>query len=206
MQGTRGTSLSDASDAETTGSHRGRRRIGVLLGVAALVAALDQVSKIIALRWLGDGRTVEVVGGVLGLRLVRNPGAAFGIGANLTVVLALIMIAVIVVILTMSRRLRSVPWALALGAMLGGAFGNLIDRLLRDPGLLRGHVIDFLELPNWPVFNLADSAIVAGAVMIAALSLRGVTYDGRGRRAEPGSHERDGRDRRGGHAQAGEGE
>ncbi len=153
--------------------------------VAASVLLLDQVSKMIALDRLGDGRVVDVIDGVLRLRLVRNPGAAFGLGGDFTVVLAVLMIAVIVVILTMSRRLGSVPWAVALGGMLGGAFGNLADRIFRAPGPLRGHVIDFLELPNWPVFNLADSAIVGGAALIVILSVRGIAHDGRTAHVRP---------------------
>lgn len=154
-----------------------------------MVAVLDQVTKALALASLDGGRIVAVIDGFLQLRLVRNPGAAFGIGSSLTIVLALIVIAVIVVILTMSRRLTSRPWAIALGGMLGGAVGNLVDRLFREPGPLRGHVIDFMELPNWPVFNVADSSVVGAAVLIALLSLRGVTYDGRHPRPEAGEKE-----------------
>jgi signal peptidase II len=175
MQGTRGASLSD--DAETTDTP-GRRRIGVLGVVAAVVIVLDQITKIIAIDRLDDGRVVPVIDGFLQLRLVRNPGAAFGLAGDFTVVLALIVIAVIVVILRMSRRLTSTPWAVALGGMLGGAFGNLIDRLVREPGPLGGRVIDFIEIPNWPVFNIADSAVVGGAVLVALLSLRGIRHDG----------------------------
>jgi signal peptidase II len=85
-----------------------------------------------------------------------------------------------VVILRLSRRLTSVPWAIALGGLLGGAVGNLLDRVMREPAPLRGHVVDFLELTHWPVFNLADSVIVGSAVLMAWLSLRGVSYDGSG--------------------------
>lgn len=175
MQGTRGASLSD--DADTT-VKPGRRRIGVLAVVAGVIITLDQITKIIALDRLGDGRVVPIIDGILQLRLVRNPGAAFGLAGDFTVVLALIVIGVIVVILRMSRRLTSLPWAVALGGMLGGAIGNLIDRLFREPGPLRGRVIDFIELPNFPVFNIADSAVVGGAVLVALLSLRGITHDG----------------------------
>jgi signal peptidase II len=181
MQRTRGAPLSGATD--TGSEQRGRRRAGVLVAVAAVVLLVDQITKVIALDRLADGRVVQVVGGILQLRLVRNPGVAFGVGADFTVVLTLLMLAVIVVILTMSRRLVSVPWAVGLGGMLGGAVGNLTDRLLREPGPLRGHVVDFLELPNWPVFNVADSAIVGGAVLVVVLSLRGIAHDGRESRA-----------------------
>lgn len=183
MQGTRGAPLSGADTP--TERPKGRRYAGVLAVVAAVVVLADQVTKVIALDRLGDGRVVQVIDGILQLRLVRNPGAAFGLGADFTVVLAVLMIAVILVILTMTRRLASIPWAIALGGLLGGAFGNLIDRLAREPGPLRGHVIDFLELPNWPVFNVADAAIVGGAALIVILSLRGIAHDGHDRRARP---------------------
>lgn len=186
MQGTRGASLT--GDPVAAGAP-GRRRLGVLLIVAGVVAVTDQVTKALAVAALEGGRVVPVIDGFLQLRLVRNPGAAFGIGSSLTVVLVLIVAAVIVVILTMSRRLTSVPWAIALGGMLGGALGNLVDRLFREPGPLRGHVVDFLELPNWPVFNVADSSVVAGAMLIGVLSLRGITYDGRRPRSEAGEKE-----------------
>ncbi len=186
MQGAGGASLS--SDAEITETS-GRRRAGVLAVVASIIVVLDQATKIMAVEWLGDGRIVPVIDGLLQLRLIRNPGAAFGLGVNFTVVLAVIVMVVIGVILRMTRRLTSVPWAVALGGMLGGALGNLIDRLFREPGPMRGHVVDFIDLPNWPLFNIADSAVVGGAVLIAILSLRGVTLDGSG--AEPAAGGRD---------------
>lgn len=182
MQRAGGASLTrDANNTHTSG----RRRVGVLLVVAAFVAALDQVTKVIAVETLGDGSVTPIIGDVLQLRLVRNPGAAFGIGTNLTVFLAVVMVAVIIVILRMSRRLANLPWAIGLGGLLGGAIGNFSDRLFREPGPLRGHVIDFLELPRWPVFNIADSAIVGGAILIAFLSFRGIAHDG-SHREQPG--------------------
>lgn len=177
MQATRGASLTRDADEGNAG---GRRRVGVLLAVATTVVLLDQISKIMAVAWLDDGRVVELVDGVLQLRLVRNAGAAFSVATNMTVVLALVATVVVVVILRISRRLRSGPWALALGCLLGGAVGNLVDRVFREPAPLRGHVVDFLELTHWPVFNLADSVIVGSAVLMAWLSLRGVSYDGSG--------------------------
>ncbi|MBD0292512.1 MAG: signal peptidase II [Jiangellaceae bacterium] len=174
VQATGGASLTGDANSNRTG---GRRRIGVLLAVAATVTVLDQVTKAMATAWLQDGRVVTVIDGIVELRLVRNPGAAFSIATNLTVVFTAIAAVVAVVILRASRRLTSLPWALALGTLLGGALGNLVDRLVREPGPLRGHVVDFVELPNWPLFNVADAAIVGAAVLIGWLSLRGVAYD-----------------------------
>ena len=90
----------------------------------------------------------------------------------------MIAITVIVVILRSSRRIRSVPWAITLGLLLGGATGNLIDRIFRSPGLFRGWVVDWIQVPHWPVFNLADSAIVCGGILAVLLSARGIRLDG----------------------------
>ena len=90
----------------------------------------------------------------------------------------LIALGVIVAILRTARRLRSIPWAVTLGLLLGGAAGNLGDRLFRSPGFLRGHVVDWIELPHWPVFNVADSCIVCGGMLAVLLAARGVSIDG----------------------------
>jgi signal peptidase II len=185
MQATGGASLTGDVRQSTAG---GRRRVGVLAAVAVSVFALDQVTKIMAVAWLRDGQVVEVVDGILRLRLVRNPGAAFSFATDLTIVLTAVAATVVVVIMRLSRRLTSPSWAVALGGLLGGALGNLTDRIFREPAPFRGHVIDFLELPNWPVFNVADSAIVGSAVLVAWLSVRGVTYDG----SSPPAHRPDG--------------
>jgi signal peptidase II len=150
----------------------------VLLGVSLTVLAADIVSKYLAVRELGDRNPVELLGGLLTLRLVRNAGAAFGVAQGLTILFTVVAVGVVVVILRLSRRLRSTAWAVALGLVLGGAVGNLVDRMFRAPGPGRGHVVDFLELPHWPVFNLADSAIVTAAVLMVLLSARGSSYDG----------------------------
>jgi signal peptidase II len=147
--------------------------------VAVLTIALDVVTKVAAVEFLADRDPVEVVPGVLDLTLVRNPGAAFGLGTGQTWLLSAIAIIVVGVVLRMAGRLRDRGWALALGLLLGGAVGNLLDRLFRQPGPMRGHVIDFLQLPNWPVFNLADSAICLAAALVVWRSLRGVELDGR---------------------------
>jgi signal peptidase II len=155
------------------------RRVVTFAFVATLTIAADVATKVAAVEFLSGRDPVEVVPGVLDLTLVRNPGAAFGLGTGLTWLLSAIAIVVVVVVLRMAGRLRDRGWALALGLLLGGAVGNLTDRLLRQPGPMRGHVIDFLQLPNWPVFNLADSAICLAAALVMWRSLRGIGLDGR---------------------------
>lgn len=172
MQTTPGAPLSSrAEHTQTT-----RRRTATLLAIAAAILALDQLTKVWAVTALSGGRVVDVVGEFLQFRLVRNPGAAFSLFTEHTAVLTVIAVAVVVVILWVSRNVTSPVWAVALGGLLGGAAGTLTDRLFREPGFMQGHVVDFLELPNWPVFNVADSAIVGSAVLIALLSFRGVPY------------------------------
>lgn len=145
--------------------------------LGALVWASDQVTKRWALASLTPGEVRPFLGEVLQFTLVFNPGAAFSLGTGITPVFTLAMAVVTVAILLALRRLRSVWWALALGLLLGGALGNLTDRLARPPGFARGHVVDFLMLPHWPVFNVADSSIVTAAVLIALAAFRGVDFD-----------------------------
>jgi len=121
---------------------------------------------------------VRLLGGLLTLQVLRNSGAAFSIGTSMTIVFTLIAVGVIFFILRTSRRLRSLPWAVTLGLLLGGATGNLTDRLLRSPGLFRGDVVDWIQLPHWPVFNVADSAIVCGGALAVLLAARGIRLDG----------------------------
>jgi signal peptidase II len=203
MQATRGTPLTGpaaaggsqgAPGASTSGYSGGsgaaqpaanrpgadrKRRIGVLLGVAVLVLALDITSKLLVVAKLSGDRHIRLLGGFLTLRESRNPGAAFSLGTSLTLLYSAIAITVIVVILRTSRRIRSVGWAVTLGLLLGGATGNLIDRIFRSPGLFRGWVVDWIQVPHWPVFNLADSAIVCGGILAVLLSARGIHLDGR---------------------------
>jgi signal peptidase II len=128
---------------------------------------------------LSDRAPLRLLGGLLTLRELRNSGAAFSIGTSVTIVFTLIALGVIVAILRTARRLRSIPWAITLGLLLGGATGNLGDRLFRSPGFLRGDVVDWIELPHWPVFNVADSSIVCGGVLAVLLAAQGISLDGR---------------------------
>jgi signal peptidase II len=148
-----------------------------------MVLLLDVVTKVVAVATLEGKSPVRLLGGGLYLVLYRNPGAAFSLATGMTWLLTLIAVAVVVVILRLAPRLRSTGWALGLGLVLGGALGNLVDRFFRSPGPLQGHVVDFLSLlaPDgsvWPVFNLADSAIVSGGVLLVVLALLGRDYDG----------------------------
>jgi signal peptidase II len=155
-----------------------RRRIGALIVVAVAVLALDIASKVTIVATLSGKQPIRLLGGFLKLRVDRNPGAAFSFAPSLTILFSLIAISVIVVILRSSRRIRSLPWAITLGLLLGGATGNLIDRIFRSPGLFRGWVVDWIQVPHWPVFNLADSAIVCGGILAVLLSVRGIRLDG----------------------------
>jgi signal peptidase II len=126
-----------------------------------------------------EGRApVHIFGHYLELDALRNAGAAFGMGQGMTIVFTAIAVGVIVVIVRLSRRLYSTPWAIALGLLLGGAFGNLTDRVLRSPGGFQGRVVDFIAPAHLAVFNLADSAITCGGVLIVLLSFRGIDPDG----------------------------
>ena len=136
------------------------------LAVAAAVVLLDQLTKVWAVSALSDG-PVRVIGSVLQFRLTRNPGGAFSILTNLTPVLALLAVAMVVYIVRTTRRTADLVMAYSLGLVLGGAVGNLVDRMVRSPGVLRGEVVDFIKVPHWPTFNLADSAITVGVILIA---------------------------------------
>ncbi|MCF6507847.1 signal peptidase II [Blastococcus sp. MG754426] len=161
----------------------GRPRTRLLLSLAAAVLVLDLVTKLVVVATIEPGEDIRVLGGALYLTNLRNTGAAFSFAEGATVVFSLIAAVVSVVIVRTARRLWSTGWAVALGLVLGGAVGNLVDRVFRDPGFLRGGVVDFLSVfgPDgsvWPVFNVADSAIVCGGVLGVVLALRGIEFDG----------------------------
>ena len=142
-----------------------------------MVVIVDVVSKVLAVSKLAERPPVHLVDGVLELTLTRNAGAAFSVGVGATVVFTVLAVIVAVVIVRTATRLRHRGWGIALGLLLGGAVGNLIDRLVRSPGPLRGQVIDWIRLPHWPVFNLADASIVCGAVLAVLVALRGHPLD-----------------------------
>jgi signal peptidase II len=160
-----------------------RPRTRLLLALAAGVLLADLVSKLIVVATIEPGEDIRLLGGALYLTQLRNIGAAFSFAEGWTIVFSLVAVVVAVVIVRSARRLYSTGWAITLGLVLGGALGNLIDRIFRDPGFLRGGVVDFLSVfgPDgsvWPVFNVADSAIVCGGILGALLALRGIDFDG----------------------------
>ncbi len=155
-----------------------RTAAGLSFAVAAVALVLDLASKQLAVRELTGRAPVEVVGNLLELRLVRNPGAAFSAGASLTPVISVVAVVATAVVVYYALQARHRGWAVALGLLLAGVSGNLVDRLFRAPGPFRGHVVDFFALPNWPVFNVADMCINVAAVLFVVLLLRGVRLDG----------------------------
>lgn len=154
------------------------RRVLTFVVAVLVVYACDLASKLWAVAVLQDQPAVTVIPGILNLTFLRNPGAAFGMGTGFTAVLSIAAVGISVVVAALAHRLRDRTWALTLGLLLAGALGNLTDRVFREPGFMRGHVVDFLQLPNWPVFNVADVAITAAAVLVVVQSLRGVSLDG----------------------------
>jgi signal peptidase II len=192
MQAARGASLnpSDPTDQPVDDPRRSRdrtRSLVVFAGIATLGYVVDVVSKVVAVARLTDRPPVPVVGDLLRLYLARNPGAAFSTGTSYTVVLTFVAIAAAVAVLLASRRLASTGWAIGLGFLLAGVLGNLTDRIFRSPAPLRGHVVDFLQLPHWPIFNVADMCINVAAAVIIIQALRGVSLDGARTRASSSS-------------------
>ncbi|MEV7007677.1 signal peptidase II [Streptosporangium sp. NPDC051022] len=159
---------------------RRARRLAVLGVLAVVVYGLDLLTKTIVLRTLEGREPFVLIPDLLQFRVIFNAGAAFSLGTGMTIVFTIIATAVVIAILRTARNLRSLPWAITLGLMLGGATGNLTDRLFRAPGGLQGHVVDFIETfpGHFPVFNVADSAIVCGGILAVFLAWRGYQIDG----------------------------
>lgn len=146
--------------------------------VGLLVLVLDQLTKALALEHLTPGEPVDVIGGFLKFNLIRNSGAAFSLGAGYTPYISAIQIIVALGVVYLSRRLGSVGWAVAFGFLFGGALGNIIDRIFREPSPFHGHVIDFLQTPHWAIFNVADMAVTTAAALLVIQTLRGIRLDG----------------------------
>ncbi|WP_338751642.1 signal peptidase II [Janibacter alittae] len=181
MQEHTGASLSATQpprDGDTGPAGSRTRVLAWYVIAAALVLVIDQVSKVWALTALEGEPGVSLVGDLLGLRLIRNSGAAFSIGDSMTWVMTLVAMAVTVAILAVAPRIGSARWSLALGLVLGGSLGNLVDRFFRDPGPLEGHVIDFIDYGGLFVGNVADIAIVGGALLLLWLVFTNIGIDG----------------------------
>ena len=160
----------DAAVESPTGS----RKFWIIAAIALVVIAADQLTKWWAETTLVDGKVIPLIDGFLRFELVYNPGAAFGLGAGFTGVLAVLAVIVAVAIAWYAWRVRSGWWALVLGLVLGGAITHAGDRLFRSPGFLQGHVVDFIGYGDWFIGNVADIAIVGGAILGAVLAIFGV--------------------------------
>ena len=147
-------------------------------GVGLLILILDQVTKAIALAHLTPGEPVDVIGSLLKFNLIRNSGAAFSLGAGYTPYIAAVQITVALGVVYLSRKLGSAGWAVAFGLLFGGAVGNILDRIFREPSPFHGHVVDFLQTPHWAIFNVADMAVTSAAVLLVIQTLRGIRLDG----------------------------
>ncbi|MER7131778.1 signal peptidase II [Streptosporangium saharense] len=196
LQAAGGAALTGETTAEGPGGDPRRsprrRRVALLAALAVVVYGLDLATKTAVLRTLEGKDPLVLIPGLLQFRVIFNAGAAFSIGTGMTIVFTIIAASVVVAILRTARKLRSLPWAITLGLMLGGALGNLTDRLFRAPGGFQGHVVDFVEVfpSHFPVFNVADSAIVCGGILAVYLAWRGYQLDG----TRDGEHEPEAQD------------
>ena len=170
-----------SQDPAPSGAVRARRQRAYALVMAACAVAavvFDQLTKWWVVSTMEEGDVTDVLPPLLRWHFIRNPGAAFSIGTDYTWVFTLIMVAVSGFLLYLMLKIRSFAWATALGLVLGGALGNLTDRLFREPSFGQGHVVDFIALPNFAIFNIADSCVVSGVVLVCLLTLRGIGMDG----------------------------
>lgn len=139
-----------------------------------MVIALDQLTKVWAVGRLEVGADIKVIGDFFKLSFTRNPGASFSFATGSTWIFTIVAVGVAIAIIRTASTLTHPVWALCLGALLGGATGNLLDRLFRSPGHFQGHVVDFIEFPHFPLFNIADCAIVTSAIVMVYMSFRGI--------------------------------
>ena len=151
------------------------RRWRTLLSVAWFIWILDLATKAWAVEQLAHREPIKILGSFFQLTLVRNPGAAFSFATNATLLLSLFGIIVLFSITYFAPRITSKGWSIVLGLVMGGILGNLMDRIFREPGFLRGHVIDWMQLPHWPIFNIADSAIVVAAALSMVLTVKNIS-------------------------------
>jgi len=144
-----------------------------LFATAWTIWLFDFVSKEWALKTL-SAQPRKILGSFLQLTLVHNSGAAFSLATGFTIIFSILALAVVIAVIYFSPQITSGGWQLSIGLLLGGVLGNLTDRIFRDPSFLSGYVIDWIQIPHWPVFNLADSAISIAAIMAFVLSVRNI--------------------------------
>jgi len=142
--------------------------------IAWVVWLIDLGTKVWAEKVLSSRANVEILGSFLQLTFIRNPGAAFSIGAGMTIIFTIFAVVVLIFIVRFAPLITSKGWAVVCGLVLGGILGNLTDRIFRAPSFLQGHVIDWIQLPRWPVFNVADTAIVIAAATAFILTIRNI--------------------------------
>jgi len=152
-----------------------------IFSIAWIIFVLDFLTKSWALSYLAGKKDIHVIGSFLKLTFVKNSGAAFGIATGATIILSLFAIAVGATIIRYAAQVNSRGWIVVMGLVLGGVMGNLTDRIFRSPGFLRGHVIDWIEIPHWPVFNIADSAIFIATGVAIVLTARNISPIGKSR-------------------------
>lgn len=156
------------------------RALVVLAIIAGTALALDQFTKYLVVTTLPLGVQVPVLGDLLILQFVKNPGAAFSLAAGSTWIFSILASAVTIAIIVLARKIRSMGWAIVFGLLLGGVLGNLMDRFFREPSFGLGHVIDFISTP-WmmpAIYNIADICIVSSMGLFIILTLRGINLDG----------------------------
>lgn len=170
-----------------------KRFLGIGFGIAVVALVLDQAVKLTVETNMELGESFPVFPGLLNIHYILNPGAAFSFGESFTIVFALLQAAVVAyVTYLMIRKVRTLSWAITLGALLGGVAGNLTDRIFREPGMGFGHVVDMIAVPRFAIFNVADSFIVCSMIVVAILLLRNVNLDG----TKPGAHNEPGKEHR----------
>ncbi|MEU8226478.1 signal peptidase II [Kribbella sp. NPDC048915] len=173
---------SPSSQPDDEAAHHAHKRSWkwtlVFAVVGMVILGLDQWTKALALEHLTPGEPVNVIGTFLKFNLIRNSGAAFSLGAGYTPYISAVQIAVALGVIYLSRRLGSAGWAVAFGLLFGGAVGNILDRIFREPSPFHGHVVDFLQTPHWAIFNVADMAVTSAAVLLVIQTLRGIKLDG----------------------------
>jgi len=173
-----GESALTGGDPSTAKSSRFVRPVVLLAAVAVAIVVADLATKVWVVHHYADGHVTTLIPRVLEIEEARNGGAAFGIAGGATILFTIVAVAVIAFIVRNATRIHHLGWAVALGLLLGGAIGNLGDRVFRSPGVFRGHVVDWIYLHHWPIFNLADSGIVIGGLLAVALAGRGYRLDG----------------------------